>query len=74
MQETWVWSLGQEVPLEKGMTIHSIILAWRIPRTEETGGVQSVVLQRVGHNWATNTTTTIFWNLKVLIIKSRNDQ
>ena len=38
MQETWVQSLGQEDPLEKGMTTHSSILAWRIPWTEETGG------------------------------------
>ena len=39
MQETWVWSLGQEDPLEKGMATHSSILAWRIPRTEEPGGL-----------------------------------
>ena len=38
MQETWVQSLGQEDPLEKGMAAHSSILAWRIPRTEEPGG------------------------------------
>ena len=41
MQETWVQSLGQEDPLEKGMTTHSSILAWRIPWTEEPGGLQS---------------------------------
>ena len=41
MQETGVPSLGQEDPLEKGMAIHSIILAWRIPRTEDPGGLQS---------------------------------
>ena len=40
MQETWVRSLGQEDPLEKGMATHSIILAWRIPRTVEPGGLQ----------------------------------
>ena len=39
MQETWVPSLGQEDPLEKGMTTQSSILAWRIPRTEEPGGL-----------------------------------
>jgi len=39
VQETWVLSLGQEDPLEKGMAIHSSILAWRIPRTEEPGGL-----------------------------------
>ena len=41
MQETWVRSLGQEDPLEKKMTTHSSILAWRIPWTEESGGLQS---------------------------------
>ena len=39
-QETWVWSLGQEDPLEKGMAAHSSMLAWEIPWTEEPGGVQ----------------------------------
>ena len=42
MQETWVQSLGQEDPLEKGMATHSNILAWRIPWTEEPGRLQSV--------------------------------
>ena len=46
-------SLGLEDPLEKGMATHSSILAWRIPRTEELGGLQSVGLQRVGHYLAT---------------------
>ena len=50
MQETRVRSLGQEDPLEKGMAIHTSILAWKIPWTEETGGVQSVGSQRVGHD------------------------
>ena len=50
MQETWVRSLGWEDPLQKGMATHSSILAWRIPWTEEPGGLQSVVLQRVGYN------------------------
>ena len=49
-QEAWVRSLGQEDPLEKEMAIHSGILAWRIPRTEEPGGLQSMGSQRVGHN------------------------
>ena len=44
MQETWVQSLGREYPLEKGMTTHSCIFAWRIPRTE-TDGLQSMGLQ-----------------------------
>ena len=42
MQETLVWSLGREYPLEKGMATHSSILAWRIPWTEETGELQSM--------------------------------
>ena len=55
MQETWVWSLGWEDPLEKGMTTRCSILAWRIPCTEEPGGLQFMGLQRVGHNCVTNT-------------------
>ena len=50
MQKTWVRSLSQEDPLEKGMATHSSILAWRIPWTEEPGGLQSIGLQRVGHD------------------------
>ena len=45
-----VRSLGWEDPLEEGMAIHSSILAWRIPWTEETGGLQSIGSQRVGHD------------------------
>ena len=51
MQETWAWSLGWEDPLEKEMATHSSILAWRTPWTEEPGGLQSVVLQRIRHDW-----------------------
>ena len=50
MQETWVPSLGQEDPLKKRMAICSSILAWRITWTEEPGGLQSMALQRVGHD------------------------
>ena len=50
MQETPIQFLGQEDPLEKGMATHSNILAWRIPWTEELGRLQSMGLQRVGHN------------------------
>ena len=46
-------SLGQEDPLEREMATPSSILAWRIPQTEELGGLQSTGSQRVGHNWAT---------------------
>ena len=49
MQEIWVQSLGQEDPLEKEMVPHSSILAWRIPWTEEPGGLQPRGAQRVGH-------------------------
>ena len=51
MQEIWVWSLGQEDPLKKGMTACSSVLAWRIPLTEEPGGLQSTGSQKVGHDW-----------------------
>ena len=50
MQETQVRSLVQEVPLEKKMATHSSILAWKIPWMEEPGRLQSVGLQRVGHD------------------------
>ena len=50
MQETWVRSLGREDPLEKEMATHSSFLAWRIPWTEEPGGLQSMGSQRVRHN------------------------
>ena len=52
--ETWVRSLGREDPLEKEMATHSSTLAWKIPWMEEPGNLQSVGLQRVGHNWATS--------------------
>ena len=50
MKETCVLSLGGEDPLEEGMETHSSILAWRIPWIEELGGLQSIGLQRAGHN------------------------
>ena len=53
--ETWVWSLGGADPLEEGMAAHSSILAWRMPCTEEPGGLQSMGSQRVEHDWVTNT-------------------
>ena len=49
MQENWVQSLGWEAPLEKGMATHSI-LAWRIPQTEEPGGLHFIRLQRLRHD------------------------
>ena len=50
MRETWVQSLGWEDPLEKEMATHSSILAWKMPWTEEPGGLQSMRSQRVGHD------------------------
>ena len=50
MQETRVQSLGREDPLEKGMATRFSTLAWRIPRTEELGGLQSMGSKRVRHN------------------------
>ena len=49
MQETWVQALGWEDLLEEGMAAHSSILAWRIPQTEEPGGLESMGSQRVEH-------------------------
>ena len=54
--QTQVRSLGREDPLEKGMATHSSILDLRIPQREETGGLQSMGLQRVGHDWLTKPT------------------
>ena len=69
VQKTWVWSLGQENPLEKGMTTHSGI-AWEIPWTEEYCGLQATGLPRVGQDWVANTspfsatfTTDALWDL-----------
>ena len=59
MQEIWVWSLGWEDPLEKEMVIHSSILAWEIPWTEEPDELQSMGLQKVGHDWVINTMTNM---------------
>ena len=69
MQESWVWSLGWEDPLEKGEATHSSILAWKIPWT-----IQSMGSQRVGHNWATF--TSLHNRLKLLLssIKSASLQ
>ena len=60
IQETWVWSLDGEDPLEEHMASHSSILPWRIPWTEEPGRVQSTGSQRVWHDWATEHACT-YW-------------
>ena len=65
----WVWSLGQEDHLKEGIAIHSSILAWRIPLTEDPGGLQSIWSQRVRHNWRnlthahTHTHIWLLWGL-----------
>ena len=59
MQETWVWSLCLEAPLEEEMAIRSSSLAWEIPWREESGGLQPIGSQRVRHNWMTPTHTWI---------------
>ena len=55
MWETWVWSLGWEDGLEKGTYIYSSVLVWKLPWTEEPGRLQSIGLQKVGHDWVTFT-------------------
>ena len=62
MQETQVWSLGQEDLLAKEMATHSSTLAWKIPWMEEPGRLYSMQLQRVGHNWVTHLLTFVYTN------------
>ena len=69
MQETQILSLGWEDPLEMGMATLSSILAWRIPWTEDSGGLQSRGSQRVGHNWATNTSLRAAFCLHLTTVK-----
>ena len=66
MQETWVRSLDWEDPLEKETATHSSIPAWEIPRTEEPGRLQSMGLQRVRHDWGTNSCIGSSWFSSVL--------
>ena len=69
MWEMWVRSVGREDPLEKEMTTHSSILAWRIPWTEEPGGLQSMGSQRVGDDWsslAQHILLSVFHNFYVM--------
>ena len=83
MQETWVLSLGWEDPLEKGMATYSSTLVWRIPWTEEPGGLQSIGSQRVGQYWVTNTPllnctecplSTVFLPLAHVLFQNWHDQ
>ena len=71
-QETRVWFLGWEDPLEKGMANHSSILAWEIPWTERPGGLQSMGLQRVGHDWVTNALHTHFFRFHFFLVLISN--
>ena len=68
MWETWIQSLGREDSMEKEMATHSSILSCRIPSTEEPGRLKSMGLQRVGHNWGTN--TFIFFSLSHVLLHS----
>ena len=61
MREIQDWSLRQEDPLEKEMTTHSSTLAWKIPWMEEPGRLQSMGSQRVGHDWATSLSLSLYW-------------
>ena len=62
-QETWVQFLGRADPLEEAVAAHSSVLAWRTPGTEEPGGLQSMGLQSVRHDWMTFTSLQVRWFL-----------
>ena len=66
MWENWVWSLGQEDPLEKEKATHSNTLAWKIPWMEEPGRLQSMESQRVGQDW---TTSLHYWIIYTIYVK-----
>ena len=70
LQDTWVWVqlLGQEDPLEEGMATHSSFLAWRVPWTEEPGGLRSMGLQRVGWTRLKRLGTHVQWYVCVNVI------
>ena len=73
MQETWVWSLGQEDPLEEEMATHTTILAWEIPWTEEPDGLQFIGLQRGWHNLVTKQQKLFFGIVSVLVFTGGSD-
>ena len=72
MQEAPVWSLGGEDSLEIGMATHSSILVWRIPWTEEPGGLQSMGSQRVRHDWETDTFPLSVVTLNNMTVRREN--
>ena len=69
MQKTWVQSLAWKDPLEKGMAIHSSVLAWRIPGMGEPSGLPSVGLHRVRHDWSNLAAAAAAGGTKVNIVK-----
>ena len=71
MQEVWFSPWVRKIPWREGMSTHSNILAWEIPWTEESGRVQSMGLQRVGHDWVTNTFTFHWIKNSIDLIYSR---
>ena len=70
MWETWVQSLGREDPLEKEVATYSSILAWRVQRMEEPGGLQSMGSQRVTHNWATSLSLSFSFICKAMTLSN----
>ena len=70
MQETWIRSLSREDPMEKEMATYSSILAWKIPWTEEPGGLPSTGSQRVRHDWATEHIHTLWVILKYFLMQT----
>ena len=72
MQETRVWSLGWEDPLEKEMAIRSSTIAWKIPWTEEPDRLQPMGWQRVGHDWATSLSFTFL--IQIQSVHSKGDE
>ena len=72
MQETRVWFLRSEEPVEKGMAAHSSILAWRSRWTEEPGEIQSMGAQRVGHNRVTNTFTSLLKETEIIVFNIKD--
>ena len=72
MRKTQVWSLSWEDPLEEDMATHFSILAWRIPWTEEPGGLQSMGLQRVQHDWATTKITQLLFFFYLILKQISN--
>ena len=67
-QEKQVWSLGQEDFLKKEMATHYIILAWKIPWTEEPGGLQSMGLQRVRQDLVTKQQPPLYWVIQYIVV------